>query len=128
MAKFAFLASLVAVLIGTSCATSSMPTSIDARLIGEWQSERTLTQLGDVLEFRIFNKDGTFLHGNRRVHLGMTESFDGTFVTEDNKNVVLTSGGETRVTLDKIPYRIEDDILILENVTGSEVSRFKRKR
>ena len=95
-------------------------TKIDERLIGEWQTDKILSQLGESQSYQHFKKDGTFVLRTTLFQMRQTLSTEGTFTTQ-GEQIYLQSPDKSL----KQSYRIENGILIIyEN--GGDTFKYKK--
>ncbi len=95
-------------------------TKFDERLIGEWQTDKILSQLGESQSYQHFKKDGTFVLRTTLFQMRQTISAEGTFSTQGDQ--IFLQSPQKSV---KQVYRIENTILIIYEI-GGDTYKYKK--
>ena len=108
----------LAICVVASCAG---PKAFDTRLIGNWETDNTLGQLGESITRYAFAADGTFEVSVTLIQTKQILSAEGTYRTEGNTLILSGPNEETRST-----YSFEDDLLIIDE-GNDEIYRLRVK-
>jgi hypothetical protein len=94
--------------------------SLDDRIIGEWATEKIMSQLGESQSYIKFNKNGTFVLRTTLFQMKQMLSSEGTFSTDGD---VLYFHGSDKST--KQSFRIENGILTIHEDSGDTFKYIK---
>ena len=94
---------------------------IDARLIGAWQTDKLLSQLGEIMYSREFKSDGNCTSIVRFLQMDQSTSREGTCST--NGNILTVVRGSEK---SEEKYWFEENTLIIQENDG-EIYRLKQK-
>lgn len=122
--KKALQAGFIYLLLAVACVGYTKPETnlIEPRLVGEWQTEPSLSQLGMIVTYYHFKKDGTFVGSVTFKSADLPEhKVAGTYKVKGNQLILTGPNKETTST-----FSFEGDILVLDE-GRSKVFRLKRK-
>jgi len=97
-------------------------TPIAPEIIGEWETDIYISQLGNTISYYHFKEDNTFTSRLRLLHGNVELKGEGTFAFEDN-NIVLTIKGKTY----KEKYILEGDTLIFFDGPDFQIKHKKKQ-
>jgi Lipocalin-like domain len=95
----------------------------DERLVGEWATEKVMTQLGESQTYIRFKENGAFVLRHSLFQMTKTLSSEGTYSTDGN---VLYLHGPNKST--KQSFQIENGILTIHEDSGDTFKYIKLTR
>jgi hypothetical protein len=90
------------------------------RIIGEWETDKIMSQLGESVIYHQFNKNGTFILRQSFIQAHQTLTSQGNFKTEGNQLILVSTEKTSKQT-----FIFEGDKLLIND--GDDTFRFKRK-